>query len=372
MPLIILVGQGYLFALILLYRFYRARKTSDLLLAVFLIITGLRCTAYMIGFMSWYDTFPNTKINYFLPDFSLILGPLMFFYVKSLTVQTFAFKKRDIWHAIPWLLYVALQAIIYIYDAQQPNFDEVQNGVLYSAINFRIGPYMLVLGIISRGIYFFYAARIFIEFRTKILEFFSNTYKVELNWLRNFLIGYLTLFILRITFVTLNYLIDISWTQNWWWYLIASMLLVYLGLMGLFADLGKLSELKFIEKTDSEEAGKSEIDQNELARLKTLMAEEKLYLQPDLTLAELAKNLSIPVNHLSKLINQGMGKNFNDFVNEFRIEEVKRAFNDPSNAQYSILGIAFNCGFNSKATFNRVFKKLTGASPSEYKTQSQH
>lgn len=158
MPLIILVGQGYLFALILLYRFYRARKTSDLLLAVFLIITGLRCTAYMIGFMSWYDTFPNTKINYFLPDFSLILGPLMFFYVKSLTVQTFAFKKRDIWHAIPWLLYVALQAIIYIYDAQQPNFDEVQNGVLYSAINFRIGPYMLVLGIISRGIYFFYAA----------------------------------------------------------------------------------------------------------------------------------------------------------------------------------------------------------------------
>lgn len=94
MPLIILVGQGYLFALILLYRFYRARKTSDLLLAVFLIITGLRCTAYMIGFMSWYDTFPNTKINYFLPDFSLILGPLMFFYVKSLTVQTFAFKKE--------------------------------------------------------------------------------------------------------------------------------------------------------------------------------------------------------------------------------------------------------------------------------------
>lgn len=80
--------------------------------------------------------------------------------------------------------------------------------------------------------------------------------------------------------MTLNYLIDISWTQNWWWYLIASMLLVYLGLMGLFADLGKLSELKFIEKTDSEEAGKSEIDQNELARLKTLMAEEKLYLHP--------------------------------------------------------------------------------------------
>lgn len=370
MPLIILVGQGYLFAIILFVRYARNRKISDVLLATFLVITGLRCTAYMIGFMSWYDTFPNTKINYFLPDYSLVLGPLVYFYVKSITVQTFRFVTNDIWHVIPWLLYLILQAYIYLYDAQQPGFDEVQNGVLMVNINYSIAPLMVVLGVISRGIYFFYAAKIFYEFKEKILEFFSNTFKVELNWLRNFLFAYLGLFVLHISFILLDYVIDLSWTQNWWWYLFASMVLVYLGMMGIFADLGKLSDLKFIEKV-SQDIPKNGIDEHLKTELASFMAEEKVFLQPDLTLADLSKQIGISVNQLSKVINAGFGKNFNDFINEYRIEEVKKALQDPANRQYSILGIAFDCGFNSKATFNRVFKKVTGSSPSEYLASSK-
>ncbi len=366
MPLIILVGQGYLFAIILFVRYARNRKISDILLATFLVITGLRCTAYMIGFMSWYDTYPTTKINYFLIDFSLILGPLVYFYVKSLTVQTFRFVRKDLWHFIPWLLYLLLQVFIYLYDAQQPGFNDIQNGVLFVKINFAIGPLMVVLGVISRGIYFFHAAKIFYEFRNKILEFFSNTFKVELNWLRNFLFAYLGLFILRITFILFDYVVELSWTQNWWWYLFASIVLVYLGMMGIFADLGKLSDLKFIEKDDEGAAAKNDIDQQLIKKLAAFMETEKSFLQPELTLAELSKQIGISVNQLSKVINTGFGKNFNDFINEYRIEEVKKALQDPANHQYSILGIAFDCGFNSKATFNRVFKKVTGSSPSEY------
>ncbi len=371
MPLIILVGQGYLFAVLLFVRFYKKRKSSDLILALFLVITGLRCTSYIIGFMSWYDTFPNTKINYFLPDFSLILGPLVYFYVKSITIQTFSFSKKDLWHFAPWGVYIALQVFVYVYDSQQPNFDDVQNGVLHVKINFGIATYMVVIGIVSRMIYFFLAAKIFVEFKAKLLQFFSNTYKVELNWLRNFLIAYLTLFVLRILFITFDFTIDLSWTQNWWWYLFASMVLVYLGLMGVFADLGKLTELKFIERSHEIKDQKNEVDETVKVKLTEYMNTEKVYLQPDLTLAELSKQLSIPVNQLSKVINTGFDKNFNDFVNEFRIEEVKKALLDPSNQQYSILGIAFNCGFNSKATFNRVFKKVTGSSPSEFQSKSE-
>ncbi len=323
----------------------------------------------MIGFMGWYDDFPNTKINYLLIDFSLILGPIVYFYVKSITQPDFRFMKKDIWHAVPWLIYALLQAFIYIYDAQQPGFYDDQDGVLYKKINYNIGIYMVILGVISRSVYFYHAAKLFYVFRNKIKQFFSNTYKVELNWLRNFLVVYLGLFILRIGFIATNQLfVQMSWTQNWWWYLIASIVLVYLGMMGLFADLGKLSELEFIETKDSGPTSEME----ELNPLKEIvseyMEEEKVFLNPDLTLAELSKELSIPTNQLSKVINAGFGKNFNDFVNGYRVEEVKNALSDPSFSHFSILGIAFECGFNSKATFNRVFKKVTGHSPTEYVT----
>lgn len=368
MPLIILVGQGYLFALILFFRYFRKKKTSDLILALFLVITGIRCTAYMIGFMGWYDDFRNTKINYFLIDFSLILGPVVYFYVKSITHPDFRFKRKDIWHAVPWLAYSVLQAFIYIYDSQQPGFDDVQNGVLYEKINFNIGIYMLILGVISRSVYFYHAAKIFYEFRSKIKEFFSNTYKVELNWLRNFLVVYLGLFILRIGFIVTNQLfVQMSWTQNWWWYLVASMVLVYLGMMGIFADLGKLAELKFVEpESDVEKNSEAEELLPLKEKVEAFMEDEKAFLNPDLTLAELSKMVGIPSNQLSKVINSCFGKNFNDFVNAYRVEEVKDALSDPAFSHFSILGIAYECGFNSKATFNRVFKRVTGHSPSEY------
>lgn len=367
MPLIILVGQGYLFALILFFRYFKKKKASDLILSVFLVITGIRCTAYMIGFMGWYDDFQNTKINYLLIDMSLILGPLVYFYVKSITNPDFKFRKKDLWHATPWLLYAVLQLFIYIYDSQQPGFDDVQNGVLFSKINFTIGFYMMILGIISRSVYFFYAAKTFYEFRSKIRQFFSNTYKVELNWLRNFLVVYLALFILRIGFIFTNqFLYQMNWTQNWWWYLIASMVLVYLGMMGIFADLGKLSELEFVEPKESEQEDKSEELFPLKEKVKDYMDEEKVFLNPDLTLTELSKMLEIPTNQLSKVINAGFGKNFNDFINTYRVEEVKNALSDPAYSHFSVLGIAFECGFNSKATFNRVFKRVTGHSPTEY------
>ncbi|MBO6524811.1 MAG: AraC family transcriptional regulator [Balneolaceae bacterium] len=367
MPLIILVGQGYLFALILFFRYFKKKKASDLILGVFLVITGLRCTAYMIGFMGWYDVNPNTKINYFLVDYSLILGPLVYFYVKSITHPNFRFKKKDTWHAVPWLIYVSLQIFIYLYDVQQSGFYDVQDGVLYVKINYSIGIYMVILGIISRSIYFYHAAKTFYKFRGKIRQFFSNTYKVELNWLRYFLIVYLGLFILRIGFIFTNqFFYQMTWTQNWWWYLIASMVLVYLGMMGIFADLGKLSELEFVEPKET----KQDEEIKELApfkeKVEEFMEDEKAFLNPDLTLAELSKMVELPTNQLSKVINTGFGKNFNDFINAYRVEEVKNALSDPAYSHFSVLGIAFECGFNSKATFNRVFKRVTGHSPTEY------
>jgi AraC-like DNA-binding protein len=98
-----------------------------------------------------------------------------------------------------------------------------------------------------------------------------------------------------------------------------------------------------------------------------LMQKEKLYLHETLSLRTLANRFPMDPNLLSYVLNNVFHKSFNDYVNEFRIEEVKRKMDDSAYSHFKIVEIAYECGFNSKATFNRVFKKFTGKSPSEYK-----
>ncbi len=102
------------------------------------------------------------------------------------------------------------------------------------------------------------------------------------------------------------------------------------------------------------------------AKLLLLMNTEKPYLEPELSLADLARRMQTSPAALSQLINAGIGKNFNDFVNEYRVDEFKQQVRDLSKNHLSFLGIALGCGFNSKATFNRAFRKSTGQSPREY------
>jgi AraC-like DNA-binding protein len=100
-------------------------------------------------------------------------------------------------------------------------------------------------------------------------------------------------------------------------------------------------------------------------RLLALMADEQPWLEPELTLTELAQRLRTNPGLLFKVINAGCGQNFNDFVNTYRVREARRKLADPRFAHYSLVGVALESGFNSKSTFNRVFKKLTGQAPSE-------
>ena len=102
-------------------------------------------------------------------------------------------------------------------------------------------------------------------------------------------------------------------------------------------------------------------------KLNNYMVTEKPYLNPDLNLPQLAKDVNIPSHYLSQIINENIGLNFFDFINRQRVEDVKFKITDSQYNNYSILGIAFESGFNSKSAFNRVFKIVTGLTPSEYK-----
>jgi YesN/AraC family two-component response regulator len=95
------------------------------------------------------------------------------------------------------------------------------------------------------------------------------------------------------------------------------------------------------------------------------MEEQKIYLEPQLSLKDMANQLRSNPSVISAAINQNFGKNFNDFVNEYRVKEFQTRQLLPENKNFTLLAIALDCGFNSKSTFNRSFKKITGKAPRE-------
>jgi AraC-like DNA-binding protein len=104
-----------------------------------------------------------------------------------------------------------------------------------------------------------------------------------------------------------------------------------------------------------------------LQKLLEYMENEKPYLNDELTIQELSAKLNVSKHHLTQVLNINLGKNFFTFINEYRIEAVKKRLVDPNYDHLTILGIAYDCGFNSKSSFNGLFKQYTGVTPSEYR-----
>ena len=104
------------------------------------------------------------------------------------------------------------------------------------------------------------------------------------------------------------------------------------------------------------------------AALAAFMQKSRIYLDPDLSLEVLATRMKMSRHHLTQLLNERLEKNFYSFINEYRIEEAIDRLNDPS-LQVNILSLAFDCGFNSKSSFNNYFKKITGSTPTAYRKE---
>lgn len=121
------------------------------------------------------------------------------------------------------------------------------------------------------------------------------------------------------------------------------------------------------DKTRYANSNLSEADASTINdRLLQCMEAGKPYLENQLSLRQLAEELNVNANYLSQVINEKHGKNFFEFINCYRVNELKKMMNDPDNRQFTLLSMAFDCGFNSKTTFNTAFKRITGLTPSQY------
>ncbi|MFD2587308.1 helix-turn-helix domain-containing protein [Croceitalea marina] len=372
-PLLILGLQGAILCVLLYRRYLKKRALPDILLAGILFILCYHRTTYTIGFMGWYDTYRNTKINYFLVGMDLLMAPLIYFYVKSVVTPKFKLLKKHFWHFLPWLLFFLAKAVIYGYDAQQPGFEDNQNGYLVE--NFQwpyLNPLVTFFGSAQMLLYLAFSFQLYLTYKEEIQQFFSNTANKELLWIRNFLLIYTAIFIYGLVQVFVDeYIVEMSWTQKWWIQFFSAIALLYFGVKGYFTDFNFLKDFeKPYNRTFMDSASTTKVLDRDLLEQKenidTLFKEEKIFLDPELNLKQLAEKTNLNRGEVSEVINQGFGMNFNDFVNQFRITEFQQRLQSGAHEQFSLVGIAFECGFNSKATFNRVFKKAVKLTPTEY------
>jgi AraC-like DNA-binding protein len=241
--------------------------------------------------------------------------------------------------------------------------------------------------------YFFIAGSALTSYQRSIQHLFSETSRINLIWVRWLINGYLILlvFMIGLYFLILRHpeqfgLIILINTALVTPYMYA---VTFKGITQptLWQIHRRLDKEKLQEEIHQVENVRPLIDQEEVKGQKNnlsperktdivektirLMEKEKLFLKSELTLQDLADELKIPSYVVTQAINGGLNKNFYDLVNEYRVEEAKRLLLDPANRNNKILSVGMDAGFNSKTTFNTVFKKFTGFTPSDFKIQQQ-
>jgi len=226
-----------------------------------------------------------------------------------------------------------------------------------------------------------YSILAFIEIRNHqknlkdLLSYTSGV--ITLNWLKilsiSFYVAFLTLFILG----GLNMIGDIIPFDPYFvvFTFIALFSFVY-SFYGIKQPVifGQVIDMNGDEKKESEKYSRSGLKDKQaeeyLQKLISIMETEKPYLDRDLSIQNLSVITGIPRHHITQVLNEKHGKNFFTFINEYRVKEVISRFGDPANNNFTILAIAYDSGFNSKTTFNAIFKSITGLTPSEYREKS--
>lgn len=318
-----------------------------------------------------------------------LIGPLLYFYVCS-------FKEVITWKkARPHLLFfiVCIPIAVWNYTMIGSKYPPAEQVPREAAGNFQL-LLPLTLRLIQRIIYYFMSRRALIVYQQSIQHLYSDTSRINLNWIRTLLGGYLSLIVVTVVF----YPLMIWYPQNFglWVLISAAIVSVYiyiaaikgiaqLTLWQINPDIKKenlekqITEVvhadpvkEDVEKEKPRKAGLNEAKIEEIVTgVKAVMINEKLFQEPELTMQQLAAKLNVTTHQLSQAINDGFRKNFYELINGYRVEEAKRLLLDPKNRNYTILSVGFEAGFNSKTTFNTVFKKFTGLTPTEFRSEQQ-
>lgn len=351
-----LFAVGILFSSFILIYNFRRNWSNTFLSGLILVLSLYGFKNQLFGIR---DGLTSDFQNLFIPiSFILLIGPLIYFHVKSSILSYFQWKHRYWWHFSP-----ALFAFIgYSFLLLQP--EVVKQQYMSSPFEVSFSHFEQITALLGSMIYLLFSFRLFHNKKEK--QEIENL-KIS-KWVRRFLTGTSAFVFFWSLVIFLNFwLYDFSvatLTYNPLWVFMGIVLMWFGMELVLNPSFFLMPKLNPSKKENHTELAAELITYK--AKLEGLMVDQKLYLDPTLNLQKLAQNIGINPRYLSKILNEGIGKNFYEFVNYYRIEKVKQFLKDQNNSNLTIEAIAHKAGFKSKSTFNTAFKKQTNMTPREF------
>ncbi|MCR9252485.1 MAG: helix-turn-helix domain-containing protein [bacterium] len=374
MTIVVYIGIAQAFFLSALLLTKSGKKVFDYILLTWLILNAIQLYYFNLSFEKITDQY-NQSILIVIGLLPYLVAPLLFFYVSALVKPRKFELKNYTYHFLPFL--VVTSTMLYYHFFREDVEIWVVDGFIHlrGKLPFILTYYALIMAFFS----FLYPAiclHLLFKHRARIENEFSYHEKVTLSWLRHWIL-------LEIIGFWISFLIVWAGEFEWVGFLfsfkvIAIVIIFNIVVIGFFGIRQRaiFTNLPVVNPPVEESNNKSKYEKSAVpdnvlveltSRLEELMNKDKPYLNPKLDIDSLAQLADTRKHYLSQALNDQLKINFYDYVNGFRVEEFKNRSVDPSNSHLSILGIALDCGFNSKSSFNSIFKKREGLTPSEFK-----
>jgi AraC-like DNA-binding protein len=391
--LLIFVTHLLVYCFLLFKKFISQQQQSSLWLGIFLLLSTLYISPWMLGFAGWYNKQPYRDFLFYTPlQHLFLIGPVIYFYVQSLLNTGFTFTKKLWLHFAPALLYFFYCIVIVVYDKTIVK----EYYFLKDGQDRDFDTWYQIAGFISMIGYFLFSIKYYNAYKKLAYQLLSNANSVSFAWIKNFLFAFLSILIAWVVLAIFGNFVNLSYVKAWWYFLSFSISCYYIAIAGYSnAVEAKISfktnllhqnqtmfllpnkqpllldynEADYIDISINDDVPETKLDnefKNWMQMIDTTMLQEKLFEDAELSLPDLSKKLNTNVSLLSKIINKGFGLNFNDFVNKYRVEAIIKLLQLGEHKKQTLLSIAYECGFNSKTTFNRAFKKQTNLSPQDF------
>lgn len=375
MEVTFIIGSIQAFFLSLLVFTKKKKTTGDYVLGCWMIFIGLHLLDYYSFSTKLFLKYPH--VGGVGMNFPLLQGPFMFIYVLVMTNKTGRFKTVYLFHSLPFVL----STIYFLFNFYFLNASDKQTYYLNNIVN-ASSPFLklnLVLIIFLGPLYVILSLIKLKKHLGTINDEFSYIENINLNWLKYVIASLGFVWIIVILTVAVRYFfpsLNIGHSDTFIYFSFTAAIF-FLGFFGLkqqniYSDSSfTKQEAHTLEETKQKERyQKSGLNDNKakeyLDQLLQFVEKEKPYLDNKLSLKDVADKLEISVNHLSQVINEQLKVSFFDFINKYRVEEFIFRLSLPESKQFTILAIAYDCGFNSKSGFNTIFKKMTGLTPSQF------
>lgn len=366
MSIVFIIGIVQAFFIVFILLTKKKKSLPDKILAIWICCIGINLLLYYFEYIEFHQQYPH--ILGIAAPFPFAHGPLLFLYVTYLISKEQKFNRILLLHFVPALSFY----IFMMPDLLLPADEKIR--FAYEVIPVNPPLYWEVYSFlinISGLVYVFWSLYLLRLNYHVIKDNFSYTEKINLKWLRNLIVG---MAIIWIAVLVSNTLEETTGSN-----LIFTAVTLFIFLIGyygtrqgyIFSDQFNPQKQQDI-KVKYEKSTLSETQsQSLLERLLHFMDEEKPYLESKITLPQLASRFEINPNYLSQVINEKLDANFYDFINKYRVTEFKERLKKKGANTFTLFAHASDSGFSSKSSFNEVFKKVTGLTPSQYQA-NQH